>query len=103
MTSVRTVAEVAPGRWLLELSPHTGRMHQLRVQAAARGMPVVGDALYGGPPLHDESDPDPRRQPIALHALRLRFHDPDSAEEIVVSAGLPHVWPAATGALVKGI
>src|SRR5262249_12328067 len=40
---------------LLELIPRTGRMHQLRVQAAARGHPVMGDAPYGstrpfGPP-----------------------------------------------------
>src|SRR6476646_6281544 len=40
---------------LLELTPRTGRMHQLRLQAAARGHPVLGDPLYGstrlfGPP-----------------------------------------------------
>src|SRR5262249_8996887 len=48
------LAEVAGGT-LLELRPETGRMHQLRVQAAARGWPVRGDELYGaklpfGPP-----------------------------------------------------
>lgn len=32
-------------RW--ELRPETGRPHQLRVQAAARGFPIAGDALYG--------------------------------------------------------
>ena len=37
-------------RLLLSLSPRTGRMHQLRLQAAARGMPIVGDTLYGGRP-----------------------------------------------------
>src|SRR2546430_2015831 len=39
--------EVRPGTALLELEPQTGRMHQLRVQAAARGWPVCGDAAYG--------------------------------------------------------
>src|SRR4051812_47800055 len=32
---------------LLEIEPQTGRMHQIRVQAASRGWPVRGDALYG--------------------------------------------------------
>ena len=32
---------------LLEIEPETGRMHQIRVQAATRGWPVRGDFLYG--------------------------------------------------------
>jgi len=42
----------------LALEPVTGRTHQLRVHCAARGFPIVGDAIYGntprigGPPLH---------------------------------------------------
>ncbi len=32
---------------LLELEPRTGRTHQLRVQCAARGFPMVGDGTYG--------------------------------------------------------
>lgn len=35
-------------RVLLSLMPETGRTHQLRVQCAAVGMPLVGDARYGG-------------------------------------------------------
>ena len=37
-------------RMLVELRPETGRTHQLRVQLAASGAPIAGDALYGGPP-----------------------------------------------------
>jgi len=36
------------GRALVELSPETGRMHQLRVQLASVGAPIAGDDLYGG-------------------------------------------------------
>jgi tRNA pseudouridine32 synthase/23S rRNA pseudouridine746 synthase len=42
----------------LALEPLTGRTHQLRVHCAAKGFPIVGDAIYGtapragGPPLH---------------------------------------------------
>ena len=32
---------------LLELTPHTGRTHQLRVQCAQRSLPIVGDQTYG--------------------------------------------------------
>jgi tRNA pseudouridine65 synthase len=44
------VLERVPGQppvSLLELRPHTGLTHQLRVQCARRGLPVVGDATYG--------------------------------------------------------
>ena len=34
----------------LELSPRTGRTHQVRVHCAVLGCPVVGDATYGGGP-----------------------------------------------------
>jgi len=37
-------------RALVELRPLTGRTHQLRVQLATSGAPIVGDALYGGAP-----------------------------------------------------
>jgi tRNA pseudouridine65 synthase len=32
---------------LLQLEPHTGRTHQLRVQCQKRRLPIVGDATYG--------------------------------------------------------
>jgi 23S rRNA-/tRNA-specific pseudouridylate synthase len=32
---------------LIQLEPRTGRSHQLRVQCAKRGMPIVGDQTYG--------------------------------------------------------
>jgi tRNA pseudouridine32 synthase/23S rRNA pseudouridine746 synthase len=34
----------------LALEPLTGRTHQLRVHCAAKGWPIVGDAIYGGAP-----------------------------------------------------
>jgi 23S rRNA-/tRNA-specific pseudouridylate synthase len=36
-----------PARSLLQLSPETGRTHQLRAQCAARSLPILGDANYG--------------------------------------------------------
>jgi 23S rRNA-/tRNA-specific pseudouridylate synthase len=33
---------------LLTVSPKTGRTHQIRVHAAAGGIPIIGDNFYGG-------------------------------------------------------
>lgn len=33
---------------LVELSPHTGRTHQLRIHTARAGFPILGDTLYAG-------------------------------------------------------
>jgi 23S rRNA pseudouridine1911/1915/1917 synthase len=77
---------------LLELEPETGRMHQIRVQAAARGWPVLGDVLYGarlpfGPPAEL-----PRDRIIALHARSLTFLHPIRYEPLTVTAPLPAIW-----------
>lgn len=90
---VREVLE--DGTLLLELEPVTGRMHQLRVQAAARGLPVFGDRLYGGPAAAP-APTDSRAAAIALHAWRIRFLDPATASETIVSCPPPTnpPWPA---------
>ena len=76
---------------LLRLEPRTGRMHQLRIQSASRGMPIVGDEIYGSPPLEGT---DGRTRPIMLHAWRITYADPDSGEPVVIVARLAHQWPA---------
>jgi tRNA pseudouridine32 synthase/23S rRNA pseudouridine746 synthase len=47
LTRYRTFAATAAAA-LLELEPHTGRMHQLRAHLAAIGRPIAGDGKYGG-------------------------------------------------------
>jgi len=77
---------------LLEIEPRTGRMHQIRIQAASRGWPIRGDFLYGarlpfGPPAEL-----PRDRVIALHARSLTFLHPIRYEPITVTAPLPPAW-----------
>jgi 23S rRNA pseudouridine1911/1915/1917 synthase len=68
----------------LELRPHTGRKHQLRVQLASRGCPIYGDDKYG-------SD-YPFGHAIALHAHSLTFLHPTTQEPITVKAEVPKLW-----------
>jgi 23S rRNA pseudouridine1911/1915/1917 synthase len=80
------------GGTLLELRPMTGRTHQLRVQAAARGHPIRGDELYGsGTPFGPAADL-PRDRVIALHARRLTFLHPIRYEPVTVTAPAPAYW-----------
>jgi tRNA pseudouridine32 synthase/23S rRNA pseudouridine746 synthase len=45
-TQWQVLGRRAATAWL-SLMPRTGRTHQLRVHCAARGFPIIGDALYG--------------------------------------------------------
>jgi 23S rRNA pseudouridine1911/1915/1917 synthase len=78
---------------LLEFSPLTGRMHQLRVQAAWRGHPVLGDAAYGGTRPFGPPAELPRDRVIALHARSLTLTHPFTREELTWVAPLPDYWP----------
>ncbi len=65
----------AAGTTRVELEPHTGRSHQLRVHLLAIGHPIVGDALYAPPALAA-----PR---LMLHASSLALPHPDDARRRV--------------------
>jgi 23S rRNA pseudouridine1911/1915/1917 synthase len=76
----------------LELTPKTGRMHQLRVQSAARGYPVLGDALYGSSKPFGPPADLPRDRVIALHARRLALEHPFRKTPVELEAPLPGYW-----------
>lgn len=87
----RTLARHTNFTWL-ELEMETGRMHQIRLQAAARGHPVIGDHLYGSPSPFGLPTDDPRQRAIALHARKLGFEHPREQEWIEFDAPLPDSW-----------
>ncbi len=69
---------------LLRIRLHTGRSHQIRVQFASRGMPLVGDGRYGSAI---------RSCPIALWSESLRFPHPQDGRERSFSAPPPDRFP----------
>ncbi len=80
------------GLTLLEIRPETGRMHQIRVQAAARGWPILGDQLYGAKQSFGPYADNPRDRVIALHARSLTFLHPIRYEPVTVVAPVPDTW-----------
>lgn len=80
------------GWTLLEIELETGRMHQIRIQAASRGWPILGDALYGSTQSFGPPAELPRDRIIALHARSLTFLHPIRFEPITVTAPLPEPW-----------
>ena len=87
----RTLSETAHGSWL-SITLETGRMHQIRIQAAARGHAVLGDAMYGSEIPFGEQLEDVRLRSISLHARRLGLRHPMTQEPVDVEAPLPAAW-----------
>ena len=79
----------------LEIELQTGRTHQIRVQAASRGHPLLGDRQYGATMPLGLEQADWRLQPIALHARSLTFRNPATHEVVTVTAPLPEYWPVS--------
>ncbi len=78
------------GYSLLQVKLETGRMHQIRLQLASRGFPIVGDQIYApdGLPTQDLT----RSNLFGLHAAELRFRHPKSAKQITLTAPIPEIW-----------
>jgi 23S rRNA pseudouridine1911/1915/1917 synthase len=74
---------------LLEINPHTGRHHQIRVQLAAIGSPIKGDLKYGSKRSNKDGS-------ISLHARKINFEHPVKKEPIEIIAEVPEdvVWRA---------
>jgi len=73
-THFRVLRREGAQTWLTA-EPVTGRTHQIRVHAAAQGLPILGDALYGGS----------AALRLHLHATALEFRHPGSGDPIRLS------------------
>jgi tRNA pseudouridine32 synthase/23S rRNA pseudouridine746 synthase len=75
---------------LIELSPVTGRSHQLRVHMLALGHPILGDAFYAPPPVLAAA---PR---LLLHAASLQLLHPYSGQPLEFTADTDFVCANGT-------
>ena len=74
------------GKSLLKVSLETGRRHQIRIQLAHMGHPILGDLRYGA------ETPLPERQ-IALLAHHLMVEHPTRGDRLLFSSPIPQQWP----------
>jgi 23S rRNA pseudouridine1911/1915/1917 synthase len=84
------------GYYLIEVNPITGRPHQIRVQLATLGCPIVGDNKYGYPR-------GSLRKSICLHARRLQFIHPIKKEPVSILAPVPPdgFWEKFEGMMIQ--
>ena len=68
--------------YLLEVKPKTGRFHQIRVQLANIGLPIIGDLKYG-------SEHEYQNLSICLHARKITYLIPGTKESKTWVAPLP--------------
>ncbi|HWE31752.1 MAG TPA: pseudouridine synthase, partial [Polyangia bacterium] len=92
-TRYRTLARGA-GVALVEAISASGRMHQIRAHLAHAGFPIVGDALYGGPPAVAGTSGH------FLHASAVTFPHPTTGTRTTLKAPLPQDRADALRALV---
>ena len=69
---------------LVKIQLHTGRTHQIRVQFASRGMPLVGERKYAT--LEDPCE-------IALWSHKIGFVHPATGKRMVISEEPPAIYP----------
>ena len=108
-SSFYQVAERFRGFTLLEVTPRTGRTHQIRVHLSSIGHPLVADLAYGGKRLYlgagDVVTEPKGHRPLltrqALHASKLSFRHPGTGKQVWFAAGLPQDFEEALAALRK--
>jgi 23S rRNA pseudouridine1911/1915/1917 synthase len=96
-TDFRLLERLSGGLWV-EAQPLTGRTHQIRIHLSENGMPILGDATYGGLD-HIGKLFIPR---LMLHAVDLTFPHPIHENRISIQSPLPEDFRQCLKALQKG-
>jgi len=71
------------GYFLLQITPHTGRHHQIRVQLSIIGCIIKGDLKYGFARSNKDAS-------IHLHAKKVEFLHPIKKEKVEITATAPN-------------
>jgi 23S rRNA pseudouridine955/2504/2580 synthase len=94
-TRYRVIDQAGNRAAWVELQPHTGRTHQLRVHMEAIGHPILGDGKYAG---QDAFLTGTISRKLHLHARRIRIDHPDGGR-IDVTAEMPDHFAATMASL----
>ncbi len=89
------VKERFKGYTLLEVSPETGRTHQIRVHLNSIHHPIIGDVIYGKKVIDGMEN-----SRLFLHAFRLNFISP-SGQNLLFECDLPSELSSILEALEK--
>lgn len=82
ITKYKIIKPLSDNLFLLELSPITGRKHQLRVHCAYMNSPILGDNKYSG-------DKSLRNTKMFLHAYKIIINKQVLGKEITIHAPIP--------------
>jgi tRNA pseudouridine65 synthase len=89
-TSYRRIAEAHDTEprecSLIEVCPHTGRVHQIRRHLARKDHPLIGDSNYGKGPINRGFKANYGLPRLGLHAMMLRFIHPATQEPMRIVA-----------------
>ena len=98
------VREVLKGALLVAVRPLTGRRHQVRAHLAHAGLPILGDAVYGGRPAGATggSRPPTSVPRSMLHAWRLALPHPTTGKPLVIESPIPADFAEVLLALRRG-
>jgi len=84
---LKEIPSVYGNIFLLEVTPETGRPHQIRAQLSHAGFPILGDKKYG-------SKKGDFAGKIALHSFSMGFRHPTRDEEIILKVNVQknRIW-----------
>lgn len=88
LTRYRCLARVQRASWL-EVTPETGRKHQIRRHLRRQDHPVIGDVSLGDGRVNRVFRQRCGLWRLALHACELAFDHPVSGERVIVQCPLP--------------
>lgn len=83
---------------LLEVALVTGKTHQIRVQAASRQHPILGDDVYGSFDLNRKLRKELGLKRLFLHAAQLQVLHPGTGKVITIDAPLPEALSSVLAA-----
>ena len=96
ITLFSVVQRLSDGTSLLEARPLTGRTNQIRIHCAHLGFAIVGDDAYRKDEALPRLTKETHEPPLCLHAWKITFTHPASAEQLSFTAPPPE-WAISNG------